>query len=78
MNVLELEKELKSNIIEGIYLLYGEETYLLETSLKKLKKLFGEIILRNKLYSNRWYKCRRINIKFGNASVWLWKKVSNC
>ena len=53
MNVLELEKELKSNIIEGIYLLYGEETYLLETSLKKLKKLFGEIILRNKLYSNR-------------------------
>jgi len=53
MNVVELEKELKSNIIEGIYLLYGEETYLLESSLKKMKKLFGELILRYKLYSNR-------------------------
>ena len=53
MTVVELEKELKSNIVEGIYLLYGEETYLLESSLKKLKKLFGELVLRNKLYSNR-------------------------
>lgn len=53
MTIQELEKELKSNIIEGIYLLYGEETFLLESSLKKLKKLFGELILRNKLYSNR-------------------------
>ena len=53
MNVVELEKELKSNIIEGIYLLYGEETYLLESSLKIMKKLFGELILRYKLYSNR-------------------------
>lgn len=53
MTIQELEKELKSNIIQGIYLLYGEETFLLESSLKKLKKLFGELILRNKLYSNR-------------------------
>ena len=53
MTVVELEKELKSNILEGIYLLYGEETYLLESSLKKMKKIFGELILRHKLYSNR-------------------------
>ena len=45
MTIQELEKELKSNILEGIYLLYGEETFLLESSLKKMKKLFGELIL---------------------------------
>ena len=45
MTIQELEKELKSNILEDIYLLYGEETFLLESNLKKMKKLFGEIIL---------------------------------
>lgn len=45
MTIQELEKELKLNILEGIYLLYGEETFLLESSLKKMKKLFGEMIL---------------------------------
>lgn len=45
MTIQELEKELKSNILEGVYLLYGEETYLLESSLKKMKKLFGELVL---------------------------------
>lgn len=53
MTIQELEKELKANIIEGMYLLYGEETFLLESSLKKLKKLFGELVLRYKLYSDR-------------------------
>ena len=47
MTIQELEKELKSNILEGVYLLYGEESFLLESSLKKMKKLFGELILRN-------------------------------
>ena len=45
MTITELEKELKSNILESVYLLYGEETFLLESSLKKMKKLFGELIL---------------------------------
>lgn len=53
MTIQDLEKELKSNIVEGIYLLYGEETFLLESSLKKIKKIFGELILRYKLYSSR-------------------------
>ena len=53
MTVQELEKELKLNILEGIYLLHGEETFLLESSLKKMKKLFGEIVLRDKLHTNR-------------------------
>ena len=45
MTVTDLEKELKLNILEGIYLLYGEETFLLESSLKKMKRIFGELIL---------------------------------
>ena len=47
MTISELEKELKSNILEGIYLLYGEETFLLESSLKKMKNAFGEIVSRH-------------------------------
>lgn len=39
-----LEKELKNNKLESLYLLYGEELFLLETSLKKIKTLFGEKI----------------------------------
>ena len=40
----QLEKELKQNNPETVFLLYGEETYLLENSLKKIKKNFGETI----------------------------------
>lgn len=50
MTVENLEKELKEEKLNEIYLFSGEETYLLETSLKKIKKLFGEKIERNKLY----------------------------
>ena len=46
----ELKKELKEGILNSIYIMYGEETFLLETAVKKLKKLFGDIQLRNKLY----------------------------
>ena len=44
MKVEELEKDLKQGNIHGIYLLYGEETFLLENCLKSIKKLFGEKI----------------------------------
>ena len=44
MKIEELEKELKKGILHGIYLLYGEETFLLESCLKNIKKLFGEKI----------------------------------
>lgn len=40
----ELEKTLKEEKLNYIYLLYGEETYLLDTAVKKIKKLFGERI----------------------------------
>ena len=69
MTIQELEKELKSNILDGIYLLYGEEIFLIENSVKKMKKIFGELILRHKLYSNRRNKFRRINNKFNNTII---------
>ena len=40
-----LEKELKKGKLNSIYLFYGEELYLLENAVKKIKKLFGELIL---------------------------------
>lgn len=39
-----LEKELNSGKISPLYLFYGEERYLLENSLKKIKKNFGEML----------------------------------
>ena len=49
----DLEKKLKMGELNYIYLLYGEETYLLETTVKQIKKLFGEIVIRNKLHRVR-------------------------
>ena len=42
ISVEKLEKELKTGKLDSIYLLYGEETFLLETCLKKIKTNFGE------------------------------------
>ena len=44
LKVEELEKQLNQGVTEGIYLLYGEETFLLEQQLKKIKKNFGELV----------------------------------
>ncbi len=44
MTIENLEKELKASKLQSIYLLYGEETFLLESNLKKIKKLFGETL----------------------------------
>lgn len=44
MIVEDLEKKLKLGQLESLYLLYGEETYLLENCLKKIKNLFGELV----------------------------------
>lgn len=39
-----LEKELKEGKLRSLYLLYGEELFLLENSLKRIKKIFGETV----------------------------------
>ena len=44
MNYDSLEREL-NNELRSIYLIYGEEQYLVQTALKKIKKKFGEIVL---------------------------------
>ena len=40
----ELEKELQNKELNSLYLLYGEEQYLLEQTVKKNKSSFGECI----------------------------------
>ncbi len=45
MTVDNLERNLKQGKLNSIYLFYGEELYLLENAVKKIKKLFGELIL---------------------------------
>ncbi len=44
MTIETLEKELKEEKLNEIYLFFGEETYLIETVLKKIKNLFGELV----------------------------------
>lgn len=44
MKIEDLENKLKVGNIDGLYLFYGEEKFLLESCLKKIKKLFGELI----------------------------------
>lgn len=44
MTIEALEKSLKEGKLNEIYLFYGEETYLMETNVKKIRTLFGEIV----------------------------------
>ena len=44
MEIATLENNLKAGKLNSIYLLYGEERYLLDNCLKKIGKLFGEKI----------------------------------
>ena len=45
VTIESLEKELKQGNLDSLYLLYGEEVFLLETCVKKIKKLFGKLIV---------------------------------
>lgn len=42
MTVEALEMELKNKVLKPIYVLYGEETFLLENCLNRIKKNFGD------------------------------------
>ncbi len=44
VTVENLEKQLKEGKLNSIYLLYGEETFLLESCLKKVKSNFGNLV----------------------------------
>ena len=39
-----LERELNSGKLHSIYLFYGDEKFLIETAIKKIKKNFGELL----------------------------------
>ena len=42
IKIEELEKQINAKQIKGIYLFYGEETFLVEQQVEKIKKIFGE------------------------------------
>ena len=44
-NILDLENDLKNQNLHGIYVFYGEEKYLQQEYLRKIKKIFGELSL---------------------------------
>ena len=44
LKIEELEKELKGGKLASIYLLFGEETFLIDSNVKKIKKQFGKIV----------------------------------
>ena len=44
VKIEDLEKELNQGILKNIYILYGEELFLLENVLKKIRNIFGECI----------------------------------
>lgn len=44
VTIENLEKELKIRKLNSIYILYGEETFLLESCLKKIKNNFGALV----------------------------------
>ena len=44
MDITALENELKAGKLNNIYLLYGEERFLLDNNVKKIKKLFGKTV----------------------------------
>ena len=44
IKVEDLEKEINKNQINGIYLLYGDDKFLIEQQIKKIRKCFGQTI----------------------------------
>lgn len=44
IKIEQLEQELKNRELQSIYLLYGEERFLLDTCIKKITKKFGETV----------------------------------
>ena len=42
-NISDLDKSIKEGKLNSIYVFYGEETYLIEEYVKKIKKAFGEL-----------------------------------
>lgn len=57
--------------LNGIYLLYGEETYLIEKAIKNIKKTFGELIPGINYIRNRCREFRYAYYKYRNSCFWV-------
>ena len=44
ISIEDLETQLKNGQLSSLYLLYGEELFLLESNLNKIKKMFGTAV----------------------------------
>ena len=71
LKIEELEKELKNEKLSSLYLLYGEEKFLLENSLKKIKNLFGECLKGINYITIDDTNLRRNNFGFRNSKFWI-------
>ena len=71
LKIEELEKEIKNEKLSSLYLLYGEEKFLLENSLKKIKNLFGECLKGINYITIDDTNLRRNNFRFRNSEFWL-------
>ena len=71
LKVEELEKDLKNENLNSLYLLYGEEKFLLENSLKKIKTLFGECLKGINYITIDDTNLRRNNFRSRNAMLWI-------
>ena len=71
VKIEELEKKIEQQEIKGIYLLYGEEKFLLENSLKKIKNLFGECLKGINYIAIDDTNLRRNNFRFRNSMFWI-------
>lgn len=45
ISVDDLEKKLKLEQLDSIYVFYGEEKFLMDNAIKKIKKIFGDLVL---------------------------------
>ena len=52
LKIEELEKQINEQELKGIYLLYGEEMFLLQQQLNKIKKK----ALKSAYKNNKYYK----------------------
>ena len=66
-----IDEDIKNGQYKRVYLLYGEEKFLLENSLKKIKNLFGECLKGINYITIDDTNLRRNNFRFRNSEFWL-------
>ena len=78
MKAEELEKKLNKGELNNLYLLYGEERFLLENSLKRIINLFGETLKGINYITIDETGIRANYIRYRNTMFWFRKKANSC